>query len=106
MTRKLPLRRGRSQRGQTLVDGAMALLVFFPLLFGVVDCGLMLVSHQSLVERVRSAVRWGVVRPWDGTGAQVANLILYDQPNEPPAARQGYLGLTRENVQVRYQPPS
>src|ERR1700681_3247454 len=99
-------RRGRSQRGQTLVEGAIALLVFFTLLFGVVDCGLMLVSHQSLVERVRSAVRWGVVRPWDGTGEQVANLILYDQPTEPASATSGYLGLTRENVQVTYRPSS
>ena len=98
--------RRRSERGQTLVEGALALLVFFSLLFAVVDCGLVLVSHQTLVERVRSAVRWGVVRPWDGTGEQVANLILYDQPNEPNAAGPGYLGLTRENVQVRYQPSS
>jgi hypothetical protein len=98
--------RARRERGQTLVEGAMALLVFFTLLFGVVDCGLMLVSHQSLVERVRSAVRWGVVRPWDGTGEQIANLILYDQPTEPASATNGYLGLMRENVQVTYQPSS
>src|ERR1700704_1558748 len=103
MTRTPPARR---ERGQTLVEGAIALLVFFTLLFGVVDCGLMLVSHQSLVERVRSAVRWGVVRPWDGTGEQIANLILYDQSDEPRSATGGYQGLTRENVQVRYQPPS
>ena len=57
--------------------------MFFALLFGVIDCGLVLVRHQTLVERVRSAVRWGVVRPWDGTGEQIANLILYDQPEEP-----------------------
>jgi len=99
-------RRSRSQRGQTLVEGALALLVFITLLFAVIDCGLMLVKHQSLVERVRSAVRWGVVRPWDGTGEQVANLILYDQPDAPRRATGGYQGLTRENVQVRYQPPS
>ena len=55
---------------------------------------------------MRSAVRWGVVRPWDGTGEQVANLILYDQPRNPPALTGSYLGLTRENVQVRYQPAS
>ena len=96
----------RSERGQTLVEGALALLVFLSLLFAVVDCGLVLVSHQTLVERVRSAVRWGVVRPWDGTGEQVANLILYDQPDAPRAATAGYLGLTRENVQVHYQPSS
>jgi hypothetical protein len=56
------------------------------------------------MERVRSAVRWGSVHPFDGTGDQVANLVLYDQPQEPNAARTGFLGLTRANVQVRYQP--
>ena len=98
--------RRRSERGQTLVEGALALIVFLSLLFAVVDCGLVLVSHQTLVERVRSAVRWGVVRPWDGTGEQVANLILYDRPDTSRATTAGYLGLTRENVQVRYQPSS
>ena len=49
----------------------------------MIDCGQVLVAHQSLVERVRAAVRWGVVRPWDGTGEQIANLVLYDQTEEP-----------------------
>jgi hypothetical protein len=96
----------QSERGQTLIEGALALTVFFSLLFGVIDCGLVLVRHQSLVERVRSAVRWGVVRPWDGSGEQIANLILYDSPAEPSGATGSYLGLTRDNVQVRYQPAS
>jgi len=97
----------RSERGQTLIESVLALLVFFAMLFGVIDCGLVLVRHQSLVERVRSAVRWGVVRPWDGSGEQIANLILYDQPTgSASAVTGGYLGLTRENVQVRYQPAS
>jgi hypothetical protein len=82
------------------------MLVFFALLFAVVDCGQVLVAHQALVERVRSAVRWGVVRPWDGTGDQIASLILYDRPEEPRAATDGYLGLTRQNVRVTYQPAS
>jgi Flp pilus assembly protein TadG len=92
------------ERGQSLIESTLVLLTFFALLFGVVDCGQVLISHQALVERVRGAVRWGVVRPWDGTGDQVANLVLYNQPEEPLTATGGYLGLTRENVQVRYQP--
>ena len=92
------------ERGQSLVESSLVLLVFFAMLFGVVDCGQVLVAHQSLVERVRSAVRWGVVRPWDGTGEQIANLILYNQPDEPRSTTAGFLGLSRDNVQVRYQP--
>ena len=92
------------ERGQSMVEGTLVLLTFFALLFAVIDCGQVLIAHQSLVERVRSAVRWGVVRPWDGTGEQIANLILYDQPDEPRSATEGFLGLTRANVQVGYRP--
>jgi len=91
------------RRGQSLVEATLVLLVFFAMLLGVIDCGQILYAHQALVERVRSAVRWGALHAYDGTGDQVANLILFDQPDEPRAARDGFLGLTRANVQVRYQ---
>ena len=77
----------RGERGQSLVEGTLVMLVFFALMFGVIDCGQVLVAHQALVERVRSASRWGVVHPWDGTGEQIANLILYNQPEEPRSTR-------------------
>ena len=92
------------ERGQGLVEAAMVLLVFFALLFGVIDCGQVLYAHQALAERVRASVRWGSLHSFDGTGDQVANLILYNQLDEPRAAHDGFLGLTRANVQVRYQP--
>jgi hypothetical protein len=107
-TRSARLRRSapvskRLTRGQSLVEATLVLLVFFALLFGVVDCGQVLIAHQSLVERVRSAVRWGVVHPWEGPGA-VANLVLYDQIAEPRAATPAFLGLKRANVVVTHNP--
>ncbi len=101
----MKLMTNRPQRGQSIIESTLVLVVFLSLLFAVIDCGLVLVAHQSLVERTRAAVRWGVVHPWDGTGEQIANWILYDQPAEPASSRQGYLGLTRANVQVIHQPP-
>lgn len=92
-----------NRRGQSLIEGTLVLLTFFALLFGVIDCGQVLVAHQSLVERVREASRWGVVHPFDGTGEQVANMVLYGQPSEPRMTTPGFLGLTRANVQVRYR---
>jgi hypothetical protein len=91
----------RRERGQSLVEATLALLIFFALLLGVVDCGQVLVAHQSLVERVRSAARWGAVHPWNGS-AQIENLILYNQTDEPRSTTAGFLGMTRNNVQVRY----
>ncbi|MGA3187840.1 MAG: TadE/TadG family type IV pilus assembly protein [Bryobacteraceae bacterium] len=91
------------RKGQGLVEATFVLLAFFALLLGVIDCGQVLFAHQALVERVRSSVRWGVVHPWQGPD-QITNLILYDQTTEPRVAADGYLGLTRKNVLVRYQP--
>jgi Flp pilus assembly protein TadG len=96
----------RNDRGQSFIESTFVMLAFFALLFGVIDCGQVLVAHQALVERARAAVRWGVVNPWDGTGDEIANLILYNQTSAPRAAADGFLGLTRENVRVTYQPPS
>ena len=100
----IPARKSIRQHGQSMVESTFVLVVFFSLLFGVIDCGQVLVAHQALVERVRSAVRWGVVRPYDGTGDQVANLILYGRTDEPNMTTDGYLGLKRGNVQVSYRP--
>jgi Flp pilus assembly protein TadG len=91
------------RKGQSLVEATLVLLVFFGLLLGVIDCGQVMYSHQALVERVRTAVRWGTLHPYDGTGEQVANQVLYDQPDSPRDARPAFLGLTRANVQVSYR---
>ena len=93
-------------RGQSLVEATLVLLVFFAFILGVVDCGQVLYSHQALQERVRASVRWGTLHPYDGTGDQVANLVLYGQPAEPALIQGTFLGLTRNNIQVHYQAPT
>jgi hypothetical protein len=85
-----------------MVEATLVLIVFFTLLLGVIDCGQVLFAHQSLVERVRAAVRWGVVHPWNG-GDAIVNLVLYNQPEAPGGNTQAFLGLQPENVVVRHQ---
>lgn len=89
------------RRGQSLVEATLVLLVFFAFLLGVIDCGQVMYAHEVLQERVRSAVRWGSLHPFDGTGDQVANLILYAQPSAPRTPQPAFLGLTRANIQIR-----
>ena len=91
------------ERGQSMVESTLVLLVFFSLLLGVIDCGQVLFANQSLVERVRSAVRWGVVNPWDGAD-RVVNRVLYNQTDAPAGAPAAFLGLRPENVVVRHRP--
>jgi len=92
-----------NRRGQSLIESALVLLVFLAMLLGVMDCAQVLFAHQSLVDRVNTAVRWGVTHPWQGPEA-VANLVLYNQTDQPREAKPGYLGMKPENVVVRYQP--
>jgi hypothetical protein len=95
----------KREKGQGLVEATFVLLAFFALLLGVIDCAQVLFAHQALVERVRASVRWGVVHEWDGPD-RITNLILYGQQEEPHVARAGFLGMKRENVKIRYQPPT
>ena len=96
---------GDNRRGQSLVEATMVMFLFFALLLGVVDCGQVLFSHQSLVERVRGAVRWGVLHPYEGPD-RIVNLVLYGQTDLPRETMPGYLGMTPANVQVRFRPPT
>ncbi len=95
----------RSERGQSMVEGTLVMLVFFALLIGVLDCGQVLFAHQSLVERVRTAVRWGTVHEWAGP-RPVVNIVLYGDPAAPNPVPEGFLGLTAENVVVRHRVPT
>ena len=88
-----------------MVEATLVLLVFFTLLLGVIDCGQVLFAHQSLVERVRAAVRWGVVHPWDGSDP-IINLVLYNHTDAPRGDTPSFLGMQRENVVVRHVAPS
>ena len=94
-----------NQRGQSMVESTLVLLVFFSILLGVIDCGQVLFAHQSLVERVRSAVRWGVVTPWGGPD-RIVNQVLYNQTESPGTNTPAFLGLRPENIVVRHQAPT
>lgn len=93
------------RRGQSLVEGTLVMLVFFALLLGVLDCGQILFAHQSLVERVRAAVRWGTLHSEDGPD-RVVNFVLYGQPDAPAMTTLGFLGMTEDNVRAEYRTPS
>ena len=93
----------RSRSGQALVESALILLLFITTLVGILDVSQLLFIHQSLVERARMALRWGVVQPWDGTGTKIQNMVLYLQ-DTVPAGGSGFLGLTASNVQVTRTP--
>lgn len=57
------------EKGQSLVEGALVMLVFFALLLGIVDLSHLVFAHEALVERVSEAARWGSLHPEAGVEA-------------------------------------
>jgi hypothetical protein len=102
----LPTKQNHKRRGQAVVEAALSLTVFLGLLISAFDLGQMLFFHQALVERVREAVRWASLNPYDGTGDQIANIILYRSVAHPGAGTPAFLNLARDNVRVEYQAPT
>src|SRR5258705_9634334 len=88
-------RKGR--RGQALVESALILISFLAILIGALDFGQVLFFHQSLVERVRSGVRWAAVHAYDETS--IKNVIRYNQSTQPTGALP-FLGLANSNIAI------
>ena len=70
------MRRKHSERGQSLVETGLVLVMFLLLLIGIIDFGQILYFHQSLVERARAAARYGALNPTDTTG--IKNVAVYN----------------------------
>jgi hypothetical protein len=67
--------RRRSERGSVAVESTLVLLAWVAVMIFMLDCGQLLLLHQSLVERVRNAVRYGAVVEYDVEKLQ--NLVMY-----------------------------
>jgi Flp pilus assembly protein TadG len=93
-----PLRRKNSKGSVTLETG-LIFIVFMLLLIGAFDFGQFMFIHQALVERARSAVRWGAIN--DATNhTAIQNMVLYNQSAAPTDGTQPYFNLTTSNVTV------
>jgi Flp pilus assembly protein TadG len=88
----------KRQRGAVFVETAFIFTTFAFMLIGAFDFGQFLFIHQALVERARSAARWGIVNnPTDTTS--ITNVVLYNQATDPGNTT-GYFGLTTDMVKV------
>ena len=98
--------RSRRQRGQALVESVLTLTAFLAIFLGMIEVGEILYIHQTLVERTRSAVRWGAVNVWDDTNSptQITNMVLYGTTT-PADSSTPIFGLTANNVSVSRPEP-
>ena len=87
--------RSRNRRsGQAFVESGLIMLIFVPILIGIMDFGQFLFYQQGVVERVRAAARWGsVTDPTNATA--ITNVLLYNQSATPPAGTAAAIALQR-----------
>lgn len=86
-----------TRRGSGILEMSLCLLAFAMAVFGIVEFGYLMFVHQSINERARAALRYGVVNPYNPTAIQ--NMVLYGRPDEPEGV-QPSLNLSRSMVQV------
>lgn len=96
-------RRRKTGRGSVLVELSLVGVMFFVLIIGIVDFGQFLFIQQAMVERVRSAARWGATTDPTNSVA-IQNMVLYLQPTVPPSETASF-GLTSAMVSVSTADP-
>ncbi len=69
----------QNQRGQAFVESGLIMLIFLPVLIGIMDFGQFLYLHLSLTERTRAAAHYGAVNTYTD-GSDIANVAIYNDP--------------------------
>lgn len=97
-------RNNKNQRGAALVEFALAAGVFFTVLFGIVEFGRLLWTHNALTDATRRGARYATLRKNDSAGTlAVQKMVVYGDPNANPASAIPVVsGLTTSDVAVSY----
>jgi Flp pilus assembly protein TadG len=72
-------RQRRNEKGQAMLESALIMMIFLPIVIGIMDFGQFLYFHQSLTERARVAARYGAVTTFDTT--KITNMAIYNTPD-------------------------
>ena len=95
----------KNQRGAALVELAIVSAVFFTVIFGILEFGRLLWTHNALEDAARRGARYATVRRDDAAGnLAVKKMVVYGDPNANPATASPVVsGLTTNDVTVAYQ---
>ncbi|MBD0371394.1 MAG: pilus assembly protein [Pyrinomonadaceae bacterium] len=98
MTTRSFNKEGRPERGTTLLEFAIAATVFLTVMFGVVEFGRCLWTHNALSDAARRGARYAVNHP-EAAEEDVKKVAVYGDLNgtTPLVDR-----LTVDNVKVKY----
>ena len=95
-----------NERGTTIAELAMVALLFFTIIFGIIEFGRLLYTHNALTDATRAGARFAVLNTEDVD--KVKNYVVYgpdvtfdadDNPSKPPRIH----GLTTAMVEVEFE---
>src|SRR5258705_9041744 len=104
----------KNESGTSMAEFAVVATFFFMLIFGIIEFGRLLYTHNALTDATRRGARYAVTHgntlsdPDPNKAACVANVVVYGEanlnpttcaPTGPPLIN----GLTTANVNVVYQ---
>jgi Flp pilus assembly protein TadG len=97
----------KRERGASLLEFAIAGTVFFTVLFGILECGRLLWTHNALKDAARRGARYATLRKRDAAGnLAVQKMVIYGDPfANPGTANPIVSGLTTSSVSVQYNRP-
>jgi Flp pilus assembly protein TadG len=101
-----PVEKSRGERGNAMVEFAIATTLLVPMLFGVFQFGYSFYIYNRLIAAVRDGARYASLRTYDSTTSTpssgyltaVKNSVVYGQPTTGTSAV--VPGLTTSNVGV------
>ena len=100
-------KKGKSEKGQSLVEMALVCLIFFFLLFGILEFGRALWTYNTIVQSTREAARWAVVNVANAADStdinRARNIVIYGYPDVSSGAPL-LPGLASATVTVAIQP--
>jgi Flp pilus assembly protein TadG len=105
MPNRISQRRQKHSKGAVFLETGLVFVIFAFMLMGAFDFAQFLFIHQALVDRARSAARWGALSDPTNTSA-IQNMVLYNQTTAPSGVSSGIFGLTSSMVQVSTQDTS
>jgi TadE-like protein len=97
----------RGERGTSVAEFAMVAMLFFTLVFGIIEFGRMLYTHNALADATRRGARFAVLHP-SAQATEVKNEVVYgsnatfDKDGNPTSSPL-IAGLTVDMVDVSYE---
>jgi Flp pilus assembly protein TadG len=102
----------KGERGATVAEFAVIAGFFFMMIFGIIEFGRLLYTHNALTDAARRGARYGVIHPQNAKCVQ--NAVIYGETNMTaypecnPTGSPLINGITSPDVEIKvvYDPPT